>query len=154
MPEFLLTDLEIRITVDPNVPLAELIRRGNFDRVDHDILPERYPIQPGPTNSVTLRFATIGSRCATTEELLSWIKPKRFRSARIEEILALAGALPPPEGLGMATPALGSPWIDPEGQNHYVAASLRLIRVLRCSSVKFEPRWFKNWHCFPIVRID
>ncbi len=112
--------------------LAQMIGGGHYCVVDPDITAERFPILG--EGEVEYAFVYAHHSCMveycsyqqfadtskpSLEELLAAMGRCGFRPARVEDALAFAAKFPD-EQRRQDILVVGSPWVDPDGQRHFI----------------------------------
>lgn len=93
--------------------LAGMIVAGRYDRVHPDITEERFPVRPESFTAEGSKFFHF-DRIMTTAEVEAAIRSEGYEPASIERLLAY-GASHPEEQRKYPIVALGSSWVDPDG---------------------------------------
>ncbi len=109
------------LTVDYDVPLAELVAAGHYDYVSPDITEEHFSVRRGEPNIES--FVVHLSRPTPTDNVVNELERHDLRPATLPELLAFGAQYPNPKH-EFPVLALGSIWDDPE--NGY----RRAVRIL------------------------
>lgn len=119
------------IVIDYGLSLEGMIRAGGYDWINNDIISDHFPIEGNGTKSVTVELLHF-NRMITNDEVLSEMKKRGLRPAKIEELLALGSKYPDPQRQ-FPIIAFGSVWRDPDGYRYvpelWGLASERRLRL-------------------------
>lgn len=100
------------ITVDYNRSLAEMIKTGNYDRVDSNIEAKNFPLKGKDKHELEAVLFHFDRNIGSNEAIAEMDK-QGFRPARIEELLALCEKyLELQKEFPFPIVALGSVWQD------------------------------------------
>jgi len=89
--------LQLRLTVDYSMSLKQMIGVSQYDSVDENITPERFPIVGADVVRFEARLFNFGRRIsseAADEEIKTADKKDPWESAKIEHLLAFGAAYP------------------------------------------------------------
>lgn len=100
------------ITVNFNLPLAEMISAGHYDRVNDDITAEHFPIRGGGTAELEAQLVHL-NRLMESEDVLKELDKNDLWPGTIPELLAF-GAKYPELQRQFPIIAMGSVWQDPD----------------------------------------
>jgi len=106
-----------KVVVDYGKTLAEMIQLGKYDWVSHDITDKHFPIQGAGTQEVELVLVHL-NRDVTIKEALAHLDSNGLKVAGIEHLLAF-GATYPEIQKEFPVVALGSAWVDDDGDRRY-----------------------------------
>lgn len=127
---------KVKVVVDYNLSLAEMISAGKYDWVNKNITQENFPIEgKGKVEKEITLFHF--NKLMTSEQVIAEMEKAGYRPAKIEEFLAL-GAQYPKLQKKFHIIGLGSLWINPGG--------VREVPCLHWSAVKhnLNLHWFEN----------
>ncbi len=138
--------LELRypVSVDYNVPLADMIKAGNYGWVSRDITNYNFPVKKSGKVELNLQFVH-SKRDVSSPEIATHLKDISFRPATLFELLAF-GMKYPEVHREFPIIALGSLWRNSDG---FVAAPLfgiskDYVRELKLQWIGFD--WSNNPH--------
>ena len=104
------------VTVDYDMPLDAMIDAGKYDWKNDDITVEHFPIEGTGTVECKLLLVHL-DRSFTTAEVEEQLKAQGLEPAKIEHLLAF-GAKYPEKQLKFPIIALGSSWVDSDGDRY------------------------------------
>lgn len=93
--------------------LVDMIKAGKYDWENKDITDAHFQFTGEGTADVKLHLVCL-ARTATTKEIEEYLEVMNLRPATLAELLAF-GAKYPDKQLEFPIVALGSDWIDPDG---------------------------------------
>lgn len=106
-----------KVVVNYGKTLAEMIQFGKYGWVNDDINDRNFPIQRSGQHEVELALVHL-NRDATTKEVLAHLDSNGLKAAGIEHLLAF-GATYPEIQKEFPVVALGSAWVDDDGDRRY-----------------------------------
>ncbi len=101
------------VTVNCDMPLADMIAAGRYDWKNDNITAQNFPIQGSGTSKTEIALFHF-NRGMSTEAVLAELDKRGYRPATLPELLAL-GAVHPELQRQFPIVALGSVWRDLDG---------------------------------------
>lgn len=139
----LVTAPTYEVIVDYSRSLAEMIEAGSYDFVNDAVTAEHLPIKGEGTHKTEVVLLYF-NKAMRSDNVIAEMEKQGYRSARIEELLAL-GELHPNLQKQFPIVALGSPWQEPYEEPH----DRRLVPYLcwHDSRRRLSLSWFRSdWY--------
>ncbi|MBN1326248.1 hypothetical protein JW977_04725 [Candidatus Falkowbacteria bacterium] len=132
-----------KVVVNYGETLAQIIKAGNYDWVDGDINNKHFPTQGTGQHEVKLVLVHL-DQDATTKEALEHLNSLGLEPAKVEHLLALGVEYP---NVFQEFPiiALGSVWVDGDGNRRYPYLDCEIGPELSLSCDDDDNQWHYNW---------